>query len=68
MKKKYIKLYDAIFPVWILLLWPKLWLAVLPANFLIGGCSFDAEIPWHKRYYAKYQKRNRKSMALWFSS
>ncbi|MDD4658792.1 MAG: hypothetical protein PHW26_07135 [Eubacteriales bacterium] len=35
MKKKYIKLYDAIFPVWILLLWPKLWLAVLPANFLI---------------------------------
>ena len=35
MKKKSIKLYNVIFPIWPLCLIPMTWLVVLPANFLI---------------------------------
>ena len=35
MKKKSIKLYNVIFPIWLLCLIPMTWLVVLPANFLI---------------------------------
>ena len=35
MKKTSIKLYNVIFPIWMLWLIPITWLAVLPANFLI---------------------------------
>ena len=33
--KKEIKLYNVIFPIWMLILIPPLWLVVLPGNFLI---------------------------------
>lgn len=35
MKKNNIKLYNLIFPIWLLWLFPITWLVVLPANFLI---------------------------------
>lgn len=35
MKKNSIKLYNMIFPIWLLCLIPITWLVVLPANFLI---------------------------------
>lgn len=31
--KKNVKLYNVIFPVWFLILWPPMWLLVLPVNF-----------------------------------
>ena len=35
MKKKSVKLYNLIFPIWLLWVIPTTWLVVLPANFLI---------------------------------
>ncbi len=35
--KKDIKLYNVIFPVWFLMLFPQMWLIVLPGNFLIDS-------------------------------
>ena len=35
MKKNSIKLYNVIFPIWLLWLIPITWLVVLPANFFI---------------------------------
>lgn len=35
MKKRSIRLYNVIFPVWLLWLFPISWLVVLPGNFLI---------------------------------
>lgn len=35
MNKKYIKLHNLIFPIWLLWLIPSTWIIVLPANFLI---------------------------------
>ena len=35
MTNKPVKLYNAIFPIWILIIFPTTWLIVLPANFVI---------------------------------
>ena len=35
--KKDIKLYNVLFPFWMLLLFPQAWLIVLPGNFLIDS-------------------------------
>lgn len=35
--KKDVKLYNAVFPFWLLMLLPEAWLVVLPANFLIDS-------------------------------
>lgn len=35
--KKQIKLYNVLFPVWMLMLFPQMWLIVLPGNFLIDS-------------------------------
>lgn len=35
MKKNRVTLYNAIFPVWLLWLFPQTWIVILPANFLI---------------------------------
>lgn len=35
--KKEIKLYNVLFPFWMLLLFPQLWLIVLPGNFIIDS-------------------------------
>ena len=35
MKKNEIRLYNAMFPIWFLFLFPALWLVIIPANFII---------------------------------
>lgn len=35
--KREIRLYNAMFPIWMLLLFPSVWLVVLPANFIIDS-------------------------------
>ena len=35
--KKQTKLYNVLFPVWMLMLFPQMWLMVLPGNFLIDS-------------------------------
>lgn len=35
--KKQIKLYNVLFPVWMLILFPQMWLIVLPGNFIIDS-------------------------------
>ena len=35
--KKTIKLYNVLFPLWMLLLFPQMWLIVLPGNFIIDS-------------------------------
>lgn len=35
--KKEMRLYNVLFPFWMLLLFPQLWLIVLPGNFLIDS-------------------------------
>jgi len=36
-KKKDIKLYNALFPFWMILLFPQLWAIVIPGNFIIDS-------------------------------
>ena len=36
-KTRDVRLYNVLFPIWLLLLLPTLWLAVLPANFIIDS-------------------------------
>jgi hypothetical protein len=38
--KKGIKLYNVIFPIWMLLFLPPVWLVVFPANFAIDSLVF----------------------------
>ena len=38
MKQKGNKLYNVLFPIWMLALFPQTWIIVLPANFLIDLC------------------------------
>ena len=35
--KKDIKLYNVLFPFWMLMLFPQLWLIILPGNFIIDS-------------------------------
>ena len=35
MKKNEVRLYNAMFPIWFLFLFPTLWLVIIPANFII---------------------------------
>lgn len=35
MKKKTVTLYNMIFPIWVLWLWPYFWIFVLPGNFIV---------------------------------
>lgn len=36
MKRKY-KLYNVLFPVWMLMMFPQMWLIVIPGNFIIDS-------------------------------
>ena len=38
MRKKEIRLYNLLFPIWMFFIWPSvLWLILLPANFVIDS-------------------------------
>ena len=56
--KKDIKLYNVIFPVWMLILFPMMWLIVIPANFVVDslvliGCMHFLKIDNKKSFYLK---------------
>ncbi|WP_312355602.1 hypothetical protein [Aminipila sp.] len=36
--KKEIKFYNVIFPVWMMMILPIVWIVVLPANFIVDSC------------------------------
>lgn len=59
---KEIKLYNVIFPLWMLLLFPQVWLIVLPGNFIIDSIVFCLSLAflkiadkkkWYKSYILK---------------
>ena len=37
MKKGRVKLYNVLFPVWMLMMFPGMWLIILPGNFIIDS-------------------------------
>lgn len=37
MKQKDVKLYNVIFPIWLLAIFPVTWLVIIPANFIIDS-------------------------------
>ena len=54
-----IKLYNVLFPVWMLLLFPQVWLIVLPGNFIIDSLVFligmrILKITLKKQWYKKH--------------
>lgn len=58
-KKNDIKLYNVLFPFWMLLLFPQLWLIVLPGNFIIDSLvliisMFLLKISDKKHYYKRH--------------
>lgn len=57
--KKDVKLYNVLFPFWMLLMLPQLWLAVLPGNFLIDSlvlivCMKIFRIEDKKKWYKQH--------------
>lgn len=61
-KKKAVKLYNVMFPLWLLLLFPQVWLIVLPGNFIIDSAvllismmilKVDNKKQWYKKYILK---------------
>lgn len=60
--KNDIRLYNVLFPFWMLLLFPQIWLIVLPGNFIIDSLVFLAGMmilkttekkQWYKKYILK---------------
>ncbi|MBQ9940073.1 MAG: hypothetical protein IJO74_00830 [Clostridia bacterium] len=54
--KKDVKLYNVLFPFWMLLLFPQVWLIVLPENFIIDSLvliisMLALKIPRKKQFY-----------------
>lgn len=59
MKQHEVRLYNVLFPFWMLLLFPQMWLIVLPGNFLIDSAvllislhvlkAADKKL-WYKRH------------------
>lgn len=44
--KKDVRLYNVLFPFWMLLLFPQLWAIVLPGNFLIDSLVLMLGMAW----------------------
>ena len=58
-KRNDFKLYNVIFPFWMLLLFPYFWLIIFPANFIIDSlvllaAMFALKIQEKKAYYKKH--------------
>ena len=56
---KDIKLYNVLFPFWMLLLFPQVWAIILPGNFVIDSlvliiCIFVLKISEKKQFYKKH--------------
>ena len=62
MKPKDVRLYNVLFPFWMLVLFPTVWLIVLPGNFLIDSLlllialrclGIYEKMLWYKRHILK---------------
>ncbi len=58
-KNKQVKLYNVLFPLWMLLMFPQVWIIVLPGNFLIDSvvlliCMYAFKTESKKQYYLKH--------------
>ena len=60
--KKDVKLYNVLFPFWMLLLFPQMWLIVLPGNFIIDSLvllismavlKISDKKQWYKKHILK---------------
>ncbi|MBR5495969.1 MAG: hypothetical protein IKV58_01115 [Oscillospiraceae bacterium] len=56
--KKEIKLYNVLFPVWMLILFPVTWLVIIPGNFIVDSlvlliCMKVLKIDGKKDFYKK---------------
>ena len=59
MKNNDIKLYNVLFPFWMLLLFPQMWAIVLPGNFIIDSIvliisMFALKMTEKKRFYTRH--------------
>ena len=59
MEHKNIKLYNVLFPFWMLLLFPQMWAIVLPGNFIIDSLvliisMFALKMTEKKRFYKRH--------------
>ena len=59
MENKNIKLYNVLFPFWMLLLFPQMWAIVLPGNFIIDSIvliisMFAVKMTEKKRFYKRH--------------
>ena len=61
-KRKDVKLYNVLFPFWMILLFPQIWLIVLPGNFIIDSLVLLVSLlilkiadkkQWYKKYIFK---------------
>ena len=61
-QKKSMKLYNVLFPFWMLLLFPQMWLVILPGNFIIDSLVFlismkalgiSEKKQWYKKHILK---------------
>ena len=57
--KSSIRLYNVLFPFWMILLFPQVWLIVLPGNFIIDSAVLlislaILKIPEKKQWYKKH--------------
>lgn len=61
-KKNDVKLYNVLFPFWMILLFPQIWLIVLPGNFIIDSIVLIISMTllkiadkkqWYKRHMIK---------------
>ena len=61
-KKNDVKLYNVLFPFWMILLFPQIWLIVLPGNFIIDSIVLIISMTllkiadkkqWYKRHIIK---------------
>ncbi|MBR5264115.1 MAG: hypothetical protein IKV50_05400, partial [Clostridia bacterium] len=55
-KNRDVTLYNVLFPLWMILLFPQMWLVVLPGNFLVDSLVLlitmaALKIPSQKRWY-----------------
>lgn len=58
-KEKEVKLYNVLFPFWMLLLFPRMWLIVIPGNFIIDSAvliisMYALKLADKKSYYKRH--------------
>ena len=63
-KKKDVKLYNVLFPFWMLLLFPQVWLIVLPGNFLIDSIVLIISM-FALKMTEKKQRYKRHILQIW---